>query len=170
VGTSVGFGVGDGVFVAGRGVGETGVALGGLSVGVSEGAAVGMTVDAACAVRSAIATVVPLVACTDGSSVEAGWAVSGAEAVDTASVAAVAGTSAVAALVVDGTVVVSTLETMAAVGVGAAFEPDSDRIMAKMMAKARMATAAMATMTSFPTSRCIRYPSGSATTSTGSAR
>jgi hypothetical protein len=85
-------------------------------------------------------------------------------------VVALGDTSAVAALLVVGLAVVSTLETMAAVGVGTAFDPDRDRMIAKMMAKARMATAAMATMTSFPTSRCIRYPSGSATTSTGSAR
>jgi hypothetical protein len=43
-------------------------------------------------------------------------------------------------------------------------------MMAKVIAKARMPTAAMATITSFPRSRCIYEPSVSKLVSIGSAK
>ena len=47
---------------------------------------------------------------------------------------------------------------------------ESDRIIAKVMANARIPTAAMATITSLPRSRCIYWPSVSKVVSTGSAK
>lgn len=81
----------------------------------------------------------------------------------------VAGASGVLTAVLDAGTVVAAAACWVA-GCSPVAAPDRDRITANMITNARTPTATMATITSFPTSRCMNYPSGSKTGSSGRAK